>query len=61
MSERSPAMRAPKKVPADKIDTMSEVLLELIAQAPPGVLRPWGQMGPSTSSMKRGELSTPLT
>jgi hypothetical protein len=37
---------------------MSEVLLALMAQ--PGVERPWGQMGPSTSSMKRGELRTPL-
>jgi hypothetical protein len=58
MSETSPAIRAPKKVPADRIETMSEVLLALMAQ--PGVERPWGQMGPSTSSMKRGELRTPL-
>jgi hypothetical protein len=53
-------MSAPKKVPAERMETMSDVLLLLIAQAPSGVSRPCGQIGPSTSSMKRGELSTPL-
>jgi len=39
ISARSPAMRAPKKVPADKIETMREVWEELIASAFPAIER----------------------
>jgi len=39
MSARSPAMIAPKKVPADKIETMREVWEELMASAFPAIER----------------------
>lgn len=39
ISARSPAMRAPKKVPADKIETMREVWEELMASAFPAIER----------------------
>lgn len=49
LSETSPAASAPKKVPAERMETIREVLLELIALAPG-----W------TSSMNSGEARTPL-
>ena len=49
-SATSPAMRAPKKVPQDKMETMSEVRLSEIASKP----------SPMTARMKMGELRTPL-
>jgi hypothetical protein len=50
MSARSPAMMAPKKVPQERIETMSEVCEAETTSAP----------GNSTASLKIWEPRTPL-
>lgn len=50
MSAQSPAISAPKKVPADRMETMRDWSEPFSALAP----------GPSTSAMKTGEPMTPL-
>jgi hypothetical protein len=50
ISAKSPAIKAPKKVPALKIETMREVYEDRISVA----------VAPSTALMKRGAPKTPL-